>query len=95
MKRILAGTAAVALMSLAACNSSPREQAADNIEANAERVADNLENAADNAPTEASEDRLENRADAARELGTRRPRICGPTIPTPISRTVCRMESQA
>jgi starvation-inducible DNA-binding protein len=27
--------------------------------------------------------------------GTRRPRICGPTIPTPISRTVCRMESQA
>ena len=69
MKRILAGTAAVAVMSLAACNSSPREQAADNIEANAERVADNLEEAADNAPTEAAEDRLENRADATRELG--------------------------
>ena len=72
MKRILAGTAAVAVMSLAACNSSPREQAADNIEANAERVADNLEEAADNAPTEAAEDRLEKRADAARELGDKK-----------------------
>lgn len=72
MKRILAGTTAIALMSLTACNSSPREQAADNIEANAERVADNLEEAADNAPTEVSEDNLENRADAARDLGDKK-----------------------
>lgn len=72
MKKTLITTASVTLMSLAACNNSPREQAADNIEANAERVADNLEGAADNAPTEAAEDRLENRADAVRDLGDKK-----------------------
>lgn len=51
---------------LAACNSSPREKAADNIEANAENVADNLEDAADNAGSSADEATLRNRADAIR-----------------------------
>jgi len=60
----LAGFAA-----LSACNSSPREQAADNIEANAEAVADNLEDAADNAGTDAGEAALENQADAVRATG--------------------------
>ncbi|GAA0439638.1 MULTISPECIES: hypothetical protein [Sphingomonas] len=70
MKKIFAlATAAAALASLSACNSDPREQAADNIEANAEAYADNLEEAADNATTEAGEDSLENSADAVRATG--------------------------
>ena len=52
-----------------ACNQSPLELAPDNIEANAEIVADNLEEAADDATTEAAEDNLENAADATREAG--------------------------
>lgn len=69
MKKILILSAAAGLVSLSACNTSPREQAADNIEANAEAVADNLEDAADNASTDAAADRLENRADAVRATG--------------------------
>ena len=46
---------AAGLTALSACNSSPQEQKADNIEANAEMTADNLEEAADNASTEAGE----------------------------------------
>ncbi len=65
------GHAAIALglLGLAACNNSPQEQRADNIEANAEVRADNLEEAADNATTETAEDRLENKADKVREQG--------------------------
>jgi vacuolar-type H+-ATPase subunit H len=69
MKKLLTLSAAVALASLSACNSTPAEQAADNIEANTEAVADNLEEAADNATTEAGEDALENTADAVRATG--------------------------
>ena len=69
MKKMIVLGVAAGLVSLAACNSTPREQAAENIEANAEALADNLEEAADNATTEAGEDRLENRADAVREMG--------------------------
>jgi len=60
---------ATGLVGLAACNSSPTEQKADNIEANAEATADNFEEAADNATTENGEDALENKADAVREAG--------------------------
>lgn len=69
MKKFLVLAAVAGLASLTACNQSPTEQAADNIEANAEAVADNLEDAADYANTEAAEDTLENRADAVRETG--------------------------
>ena len=69
MKKMFALGTAAGLMALSACNSSPREQAADNIEANAESVADNLEDAADNATTTAAEQSLENQADATRNLG--------------------------
>ena len=69
MKKVMIVGLTAGLMSLAACNSSPREQAADNVEANAEAVADNLEEAADNATTDAAEDQLENRADAVRATG--------------------------
>jgi len=60
---------AIGIGSLAACNQSPQEQKADNIEANAENTADNLEEAADNSTTEAGEASLENQADATRKAG--------------------------
>jgi len=69
MKKFFAVAATAGLISLAACNSSPREQAADNIEANAEAIADNLEDAADNAGTDANAASLENAADAVRDTG--------------------------
>ena len=69
MKIISTVALSFALCALAACNDSPREDAAENIEANAEMAADNLEEAADNATTEAGEDALENKADATREAG--------------------------
>ena len=69
MKKISAAGLAIALASLAACNSSPREQAADNIEANSEAVADNLEDMADNAGSAVASDSLENKADAVRATG--------------------------
>ena len=67
MKKIFVLGVAAGLASLAACNTSPREQAADNIEANGDAVADNLEDAADNAGNGMMEDRMENRADAVRD----------------------------
>ncbi|KQU61773.1 hypothetical protein ASG67_00890 [Sphingomonas sp. Leaf339] len=69
MKKMFVLGMAAGLVSLSACNSTPREQAADNIESNTEAVADNLEEMADNATTEAGEDRLENKADAVRATG--------------------------
>jgi hypothetical protein len=69
MKIISTVAMSFALCALAACNSSPQEDAADNIEANAEVVADNLEEAADNATTEGGEASLENQADATRAAG--------------------------
>jgi hypothetical protein len=69
MKSLSFALAAAGLISLAACNTSPREQAADNIEAAAEATADNMEAMADNATTEAGEDAMENQADAARAAG--------------------------
>jgi hypothetical protein len=69
MKKVFAFTVAAGLLSLAACNSSPREQAADNIESNTEAVADNLEDAADDTSNAAAEAGLENAADAVRATG--------------------------
>lgn len=69
MKKMMVLGLAAGLAALSACNSTPRENAADAIEANAGAVADNLEAAADNATTEAAEDALENKADAVRETG--------------------------
>jgi hypothetical protein len=60
---------AVAVGALAACNQSPKEQTADNIEANAEMQADNLEEVAGDVNNEAVEDNLQNQADATREAG--------------------------
>jgi hypothetical protein len=69
MKKLVIAGLAAGVMSLAACNSSPREQAADNIEANAEARADNLEDMADNVSSEVTTDALENQADAVRATG--------------------------
>lgn len=69
MKKTVMVALAAGLVSLSACNSSPREQAADNIESNTEAVADNLEDAADATGNAAAADRLENRADAVRATG--------------------------
>lgn len=69
MKKTIVLALAAGLASLSACNSSPRENAADTIESNTEAVADNLEDAADNASTKAGENALENKADAVRATG--------------------------
>lgn len=69
MKKTFVLGLAAGLISLSACNSSPREQAADNIESNTEAVADNLEDMADDANTSAASDALENKADAVRDTG--------------------------
>lgn len=69
MKKMYVLAMAAGLASLAACNTSPREQAADNIEANADMMADNMEDAADNMGTSAGEDAMENKAAAVRATG--------------------------
>ena len=67
MKTIVTSAAAAGLLSLSACNQNATEQAAENLEANADMQAENLEAAAENASTEAGESALENQADATRE----------------------------
>ena len=69
MKKIFVLGLAAGLASLAACNTSPREQAADNIEANSEAMADNMEDMASNATTPAGEDAMQNAADHTRAMG--------------------------
>lgn len=68
MRKLVVFGLAAGLMSLGACNTSPREQAADNIESNTEAVADNMEEMADNA-TPAMANAMENQADAVRATG--------------------------
>ena len=69
MKKTFAAVAAVSLIALSACNNTPREQAADNIEANAEMTADNLEDMAGNTSNTAMEAGLQNQADSTRAMG--------------------------
>jgi hypothetical protein len=71
MKKIAFVLAAASLMSVAACNRSPQEAAADNVSDNLEVQADNLQAAADNAATPAeaaaltnASENVENQADA-------------------------------
>ena len=70
MKKIALVAVAAGLMSVAACNRTPTEQAADNVSDNMEVQADNLEDMADNttgadaaALSNASEN-VEDQADA-------------------------------
>ena len=71
MKKIALVLAAAGLVSVAACNRTPTEQAADNMSDNMEVQADNLEAMAESAPTanqemmlENASENMENRADA-------------------------------
>jgi hypothetical protein len=69
MKKISTAMAvAFGVAALAACNQSPKEEAADNIEANAENVADTIEANADNA-TDVMEANAQNTADEVRAEG--------------------------
>ncbi len=72
MKKLSVLAAATSLIALSACNTTPREQAAENIEANADAVADNIEATADNASTPGAKDSLNNQADAVRDTGDRK-----------------------
>jgi hypothetical protein len=69
MKKISTAFAvAFGVAALAACNQSPQEQAADNIEANAENTADVIEANTDNA-ADAVEANGQNAADEVRAAG--------------------------
>ncbi|MES2986302.1 MAG: hypothetical protein V4808_00205 [Pseudomonadota bacterium] len=72
MKKMFVLSAVIGLASLSACNSTPREQAAENIQANAEMTADNIDDMAANATTDASEDALRNQAAATRDMGDKK-----------------------
>jgi len=69
MKKIAtAAVVALGVMSLAACKQSPQEQAADNIEANAENTADVIEANTENA-SDMVEANGQNAADEVRAAG--------------------------
>jgi|ERR1700754_4587498 hypothetical protein len=69
MKKISTAFAvALGVAALAACNQSPQEQAADNIEANAENTADVIESNTENA-ADAVEANGQNAADEVRAAG--------------------------
>lgn len=60
---------AAGFVAMSACSQSPREEAAENVEANADAMAENIEDAAETAPNEAVAENLENEADLVRDLG--------------------------
>lgn len=68
MKTAIILTIALGAASLAACNKSPAEHAADNVEANYENVADNMEANVDNS-ADAMQANTQNAADAVRNEG--------------------------
>ena len=63
MKKTTILAIALGLGSLAACNKSPQQQAADNYEANADNAADAMKSAADNK-SDAMKNAADNKADA-------------------------------
>lgn len=69
MRFIAPAIAAAGLIGLAACSNTPAENAAANVEENADMAADNLEMMADNATNEGTESALENEATAVRNEG--------------------------
>jgi hypothetical protein len=69
MKTIVQALGAAGLLALAACGGGADDQAAANIEANAENQADALEAQADNTANEAQADALEEKADNIEDAG--------------------------
>ena len=67
-KTMTAAAVAFGILGLAACKQSPQEQAADNIEANAENVVDTIEANTENA-SDAVEANGQNAADEVRAQG--------------------------
>ncbi|HEX8413249.1 MAG TPA: hypothetical protein VF637_05110, partial [Sphingomicrobium sp.] len=54
---------------LAACQQSPQEAQADNIEANADAAAESFEAVAENVDNEVIADQIENQAEGLRDTG--------------------------
>lgn len=67
MKKISIVLLGAAALSMAACSKNANEVAADNIEANAGNMADNMDAMAENMSNEAAEDSLANQADALKD----------------------------
>lgn len=67
MKKVSFLLLGAAALSIGACSKSANEVAADNIEANAGAMADNLDAAAENTSNDAAADALSNQADALKE----------------------------
>jgi hypothetical protein len=68
MKMLMIAAGAAGLLVLTACGGGADDRAAENIEAAAEGRADALEQQADAAGNEATEDALEDRAENVRDL---------------------------
>jgi hypothetical protein len=69
MKMLLKAAMGAGLLSLAACGGAGDDAAGDNVAQQADAIADNMEDAADNTNNEAAEDALESNAAAIREQG--------------------------
>ena len=69
MRIVALGALAAGLFAIAACNNTPAENQAENIEEATENNVAALEEAADNATTEAAEQSLENQAEAVEQAG--------------------------
>jgi hypothetical protein len=69
MKIITTFAVALGIASLAACNQAPQEQAADNIEENAEATADAIEANADDVPGVTTNDTADEAAEQVRAEG--------------------------
>ena len=67
MKKFAVILAAAGLVSVAACNRTPTEAAADNVSDNLEVQADNLQDLADNASTENQAAALTNASENAED----------------------------
>ena len=71
MKKIAVLLAAAGLVTVAACNRTPTEQAADNLSDNLEMQADNLQAMSDNATTANEAAALDNASEAKEDQADR------------------------
>jgi uncharacterized lipoprotein len=69
MNKITILSAALVFGGLAACQESPREERAENIQENADNAADAFEEAADNTTNPVAENALRNQAEGIRAGG--------------------------
>ena len=67
MKKISILMLGAAALSMAACQKTTNEVAADNVEANAGNIADNLDAAAANTSNDTASDSLKNQADTVKD----------------------------